>query len=201
MVERGQLNNDEIGYEPEVSTISNLISNTVKLVPGPRKTIQKTIGHVWIAGSSTNAIAGTWTGTQDGQQLVAGPDGDGGRVETVSKVVNQNNKYMDLFNTTTYKDATTTATWSGNGQLTLTSGQFALSESIYKDTITINNAIITVDDDTNVTLELSADGGSNFETFTNDTLRTFNNKGTEILWKITATGNATINNLTIQYNL
>jgi len=79
-------------------------------------------------------------------------------------------------------------------------GDIIQSNSIYLDTDTITKAILTVSDSTNLTLELSADGGSNYETVTNNTEHSFTDTGTELLYKLTATGNALVTFVESKYN-
>jgi|TARA_Y100000310_G_scaffold103241_1_gene101532 hypothetical protein len=196
----GQLNNDEIGSEPDVNNVVKTRQESVKIEMGPTQITSTAIGHVWIAGSSTNAIVGTWTGTQDSSQLVVGPTGAG--TATVVQVINQNNTFIERFNFTTFKDATTTATWTGTGSITLTSAEFGLSTTAFTDGSTnITNAKMEIDDDTNLTLALSSDGGSNFETVTDGVLHNFTNVGTDLRWKITASGNATVTLIKVIYNI
>ena len=87
---------DQLGNDPEIIPLLNAdYYEEIGIEEGPTVISTNTLGHVWIAGSSTNGIVGSWTGTQDGQQLVVGPDGDGGRVETTIRVVNPENVFHE----------------------------------------------------------------------------------------------------------
>jgi len=157
-----------------------------------------TYGDSWIVGSSTNGIVGANTSTQGGGQQVVGSSG---RVNTVLSVVNINNKFREYFKDTSFEDtSTTTADWADTvGQIDFTVGEIAQSLSTYLDTANVVAATLTVDDDTNLTLQLSADGGSNWETVTNETEHAFTNTGNDLRFKFTATGNATVTSVRIKY--
>lgn len=109
----------------------------------------------------------------------------------VSSVINPNNTMIERFNFTTYNDTvSTTATWDISSEVcTFTTGEIAQSLAVYKDT-TKTKATITLEDSTNLTADLSMDGGSNWESVTIGTEHTFTNTGSELKWRLTASGNA-----------
>lgn len=180
-----QQTRDELSSEPTTQPIFKIKQESIKIEECVHKVTKSTIGESWIVGSSTNGIVGTNTGTESGLQQVVGGSG---RVESLLRVVSPNNIFCETFQFTEFNDTgVTTGTWTG-GTLTLTSSQIAQSKEVYKDTGTITKATITITG-TNVgtaTVQLSADGGSNFETVTSGTEHTFTNTGTELKWKITA---------------
>jgi len=107
--------------------------------------------------------------------------------DEVDHWIQQNlNSYTEDFFDEDFEDTTGTASWSTTGSVTFTSGQIALSKSI-----DFNNGTITVAtlNSTEVsgsfTYELSADGGSNFESVTPGTAHTFTNTGTDLRFRIT----------------
>lgn len=119
---------------------------------------------------------------------------------TVESVVNFNNIMIERFNFTTYKSDNTTATWDTSGETcTFTVGEIAESLAVYKDTIK-TKATFTTEDDTNLTAEMSMDGGENWESVTIGTEHTFSNTGSELRWRLTASGNAETKWVNITYS-
>ena len=94
--------------------------------------------------------------------------------------------YTENFIDSDFEDTSGTASWSTTGSVTFTSGQIAQSL-----TIDFNNSAITVAKLTSTetsgsfTYELSADGGSNWESVTSGTAHTFTSSGTDLRFKIT----------------
>ncbi len=111
------------------------------------------------------------------------------------------NIYDENFGDTRYKDTVnTTATWSGTGSVTFTSGQVAQSTSIDLDNSTITAAKLTSTEVSGTLLyELSANGGTNFETVTSGTRHFFANTGTDLRFRITenAASTAEVSNILI----
>lgn len=123
----------------------------------------------------------------------------------IQRVINQSNKHIERFIGTTFKDSSTTADWdTTNEQLDFTTGEIAVSEIIFANNETILSAtIIPVIESgsANLTYELSADDGSNWESVTVSSLHTFTNVGTKLRWRITASGSATITKMEVIYNV
>ncbi len=96
------------------------------------------------------------------------------------------NSYIEDFLDDDFEDTNGTATGWTSGSVDFTSGQIALSKSI-----DFNNGIITsatlnsTEVSGSFTYELSADGGSNFESVTPGTAHTFSNTGTDLRFRIT----------------
>lgn len=191
-------NKDNLGNRDDTRDIIFVrVEEKVQLEEQSTVTQTETLGNSWIVGSSTNGIVGTNTSTQGGGQQVVGASS---RTTTTHNIVNPNNTYRERLTTTNFKDAgNTTATWSGNGQITFTSSQIAQSTSVFNNA-TISVATLFVDDDTNLTLELSANGGSNWETVTNNTQYFFTNTGSDLRFKFTASGAATLTLIRIKYS-
>lgn len=79
-----------------------------------------------------------------------------------------------------------TASWSNTGSVTFTSGQIALSTSIDFNNDTITQAKLTSTEVSgSFTYELSANGGSNWETVTSGVLHIFTNTGTDLRFRAT----------------
>jgi hypothetical protein len=103
------------------------------------------------------------------------------------------NVYTETFGDDDFKSASTNATWSNaNKWLSYTSGQIGQSTSVDYANGTITDAKITVVIDSGTfTLQLSANGGTNWENATSGVLLHFTNTGTDLRWKITEAGAST----------
>lgn len=124
----------------------------------------------------------------------------------VVRVVNPNNTFIEHFRDTQFKDTTnTTATWNTTTfKTTFTSGQIAQTESIFLNNETIYSAKPIIDIDSgSITIELSADGGSNWQEFTNNIESNFTNTGTNLLIKLTEnnTSTAEVTQIKVEYIL
>jgi len=121
-----------------------------------------------------------------------------------SRLLNVNNTFKEKFRDTELIDtvtSTNTVNTSTSFNATFTIGEIMQSKVIAKDNTSFIKATLIVDDDTNLTLQLSADGGSNWETVTNNTEHIFtNNSVAGVKYKLTATGNATITSIKIKYD-
>lgn len=166
---------------------------------GRVRTRTQTIGNSWIVGSSTNGLVGTNTATQGGGQQVVGSDGRGAFI--ISSISNYLDVFRERFNFTTYIDTgnTTATVDTTNEDVDFTTGEILTSLECYKGTTVLTKAILTVDDDTNLTFEARLDG-VNWETVASGVEFTFANTGTTLEYRATASGNATISLLTIDYN-
>jgi len=196
-----QQTRDELSSEPDVQPIYKIKAEKVIIEFGPEKTFTKTLGNSWIVGSSTNGLVGTNTSTEGGGQQVVGASG---RVSTTQRVTNVGNSMRERFNFTTFEDTgVTTADWADTvGLLKMTNTEIAQSESVALNTGTITQATMTVTFDAGVigdlTLQLAADG-STFETVTNGTLHSFTATGTDLKFKITASGTVDLSLVQIDY--
>jgi hypothetical protein len=186
----------EMDTEKSIVFIRN--SEKVMLEEQGSTSSTESIGNSTILGSSTNGLFGTNTGTANGlQQLL----GEHGRVEVEQKRTAPNRTFRTRFSTTDYKStgwAGIPAAWVGDGVVTFEDGYYARSETLF-NCGTVKTATIYVDDPINLTFELTANGGTNWETVTHNTLHTFTNQGTDLRFRITATGNAEISFLRITY--
>lgn len=151
-----------------------------------------TYADSFILGSASNGILGT--------NIL----GDGNRVLTVVAIVNTNNVFRERFRDTTFEDGNTTADWADVvGTLVMTSGEVAVSESCALNDGTKISATITIELSSgslsDITIQLSSDG-TNFETVTEGTLHSFTDTGTDLKFKLTASGNVTVTLVKIAYN-
>ncbi len=119
----------------------------------------------------------------------------------VIRVVNPNRTYIDNLHSTTFKDTSSTATWTGTGEISFgTSSATALSTSIYKNNETVSSATLTATEtgSGSLTYYLSADTGSNWETVTNGEEHTFTNTGQDLRWKASGS-DKTITKMKVEY--
>lgn len=124
----------------------------------------------------------------------------------VVRVVNPNNTFIERFRDITFKDTLeTTATWNTTTfKTTFTSGQILQTEEIFLNSQTIYSAKPIIDVDNGVIkIELSADGGSNWQEFTNNIEANFTNTGTDLRCKLTEdnTSTAEVSLIKVEYIL
>lgn len=193
---------DQLGRPEDKGIFVKRKDETVIVEEGPTHIQTRTLGNAWIVGTATNGIVGINTGTVGGGQQVVGGSG---RVLTLKTVVNPNNIFREHFSTNYFEDTgTTTADWADTeGELNLTNGEIAQSNEIAYATGTITSAKIiataSAGDISDLAFQLTADGGSNWENVTHATEHTFTNTGTDLRFKITASGNVTITKVTVSY--
>lgn len=128
-----------------------------------------------------------------------GTHADAFLAEVEHTVSQGNNIYDEDFNDTDYKGAATTATWTGSGSVTFTSGQIAETSSIDSNNGTILTAKLTSTEVSGSFLyEMTADG-SNWETVTNVSKHFFTNTGTDLRGRATenVAGTGEISNIKI----
>ena len=195
---------DQLGNDPDIIPILNAdYDETVGIEEGPTIIKGNTLGNSWIVGTVTNGLVGTNTGTQGGGQQVVGEEN---RVMTIKRVVNPNNVFHEHFRDNEFEDTdVTTADWDTSAfEIGMTNTEIVQSKAIFLNSINIDNAkiILTLGSGalTDLTIQLSSDGGSNFETVTNNTLYSFTNVGQELKFKITATDTVDITEIKIEYN-
>ncbi len=99
--------------------------------------------------------------------------------------------YVEDFLNTDF-DSGGNATWASSGSVTFTAGQVAESTSIDFANGTIAQVILTSTEESGTFLyEVSADGGSNWETTTSGATHIFTNTGTDLRWRTTENGAST----------
>lgn len=124
------------------------------------------------------------------------------------RVINPNRTYTDNLVGTTFKDTTSTATWTDvtsgtvTGIIFGTGNETALSYPVYLNNENLSTATMTTTMSTSTSsaygLFLSPDGGSNWEEVTSGTSHTFTNTGNDLRWKITGS-NLTCSSIKIEY--
>lgn len=130
---------------------------------------------------------------------------DSGKINIL--ISNPKNIFIERFGFDLLKGSLNTATWdTTNKRVDFTSGQICHIESAYLDTIdnvVITGAKLTVTIDSgSFDLEVSADGGSNWETVTNGVSFSFSNTGYNLQIKITENNTSTgrITKILCEYN-
>jgi len=124
-----------------------------------------------------NPTFGTWD-AQDWGETLPGTD-------TLFQLIQGGGIYIEDFLDDDFEGAGT-ASWSNTGSVTFTSGQIALSTSIEFNNGTITTAKLTSTEVSgSFTYELSADGGSNFETVSSGVAHNFTSTGTDLRFRIT----------------
>lgn len=174
-------------------TIENSVLSPINYIPRYRKVLTQTpVGEgLFIIGSYEYGVIG---------ENALG-NGDIGTPAN-AWVGQYQNSYEEEFVDNDFKDTgSTTATWNtATNELTFTSGQIGQSVAIDYANGTITTATMTVTSSSgSFDLELSADGGANWESVTSGVAHSFANTGTDLRWRITenAASTGTITNIQI----
>jgi hypothetical protein len=184
----GQTKN-QLGSEPNEQDIVKTLSDSIRIEEGPVVVQTATVSSTaFIIDNTHYGILGT-------NKLTVGT---GYNTAGVVEVRNNNNEFIERFNFDLFKDSGTTATW-GDGKVTFANTHIAQSLSCYKGTTTVSFATLILDDVTNLTLYLSANGGTNWEQVTNNVQHNFTKTGKDLRFKIIASGSAEISTLRIRY--
>jgi len=197
MSQSQQATKDEIGPDDKVTPIFIIFREKLEIEELSTVVSTRGIGDSMILGHATNGKLG-----DSRTPIILGDDRDAAVVE---RVVNPNNTFKEFFRATTFKAGATTADWDVTvHDLELTDTEVAQSLQIYLNNDTIYNAKITLTTDdslSNTTIQLSADGGSHWETVTNDVEHTFTDTGKDLRFKLTqATTTVTITKIVVTYN-
>lgn len=124
--------------------------------------------------------------------------------KVIQRIVQSENVYREWFYDDVFKDASTTATWdTTNHKVDFTSGQIAQSTSVCYNNGTIVSVTVSATYSGTLTFQMSADGGTHWETVTLDSSHTFSNTGNDLRWKVTESGSstATLNSMIININI
>jgi hypothetical protein len=199
---REQLGNDSDTFQVLVADFNEtvIVEELSTIVSG------NSLGHVWIAGVPgvycRNSINGTWTGTEDGEQLIIGGTGvDTGRETTVKAVFNPFNIYYETFRFEDFKSTPHTADWNTTlYRLAMTTdtdqtqiyNTVATFSEIYKGGDTIQYVKITATEtkfgNDNILYYVSVDN-LNWETITLNETCYLNTQGTSLYLRIIFVGN------------
>lgn len=133
-------------------------SEQFKAINGPEKIIDRTLSGV------DGVVVGIDPWNEVGVMTVGAPD----NTDVLIAVVNYDNRYLEYFTTTVYKDTSnTTATWNGDGELSFDGASFeeAYSEIIFKDDKNVFKVTITAigTNTENLSYFISSDNGTTYE--------------------------------------
>ena len=169
------------------------IFDFVRDIPYKRRWFKKigrtlTLNSSFILGHARSGILGT-------SQLGAA----GVSAESTTQILHPDNIAEEYIYDNDFKDTgNTTATWDNSAfQWDFTGSQVIQTSSIHLGGATATTGRITfptanITNPGNVTYELTADGGSNWEPISLNTIHTFTNTGTDMRARATSSGNATI---------
>ncbi len=186
-VKYGRDNNDIIGGASDVKNSLEIDSGALQLVgdaltPGADK----------YYGTNSSGTKGFFDVASGSGDLTATAD-----------------KYADLLNNSQYMNCsfdnftdetlvntgTTTMTYnSGNNQYAFTTGQVLESADLYDSSLstTIEECMVSVEYTGPGTIQVTADGGSNWETTSSNEIHTFTNTGSDIRVRFTASGSGVV---------
>lgn len=201
-----QQTRDSIGSNPSILPIPKIFKEELRIHEEPLVIFDRDIDNSWIVGSSTNGIVGAWTGTVGGGQLVVG---DTTNTQTLLRVETGDTYKNFLRDTPTNMDDTSVDYGLLNGTtttatLTTSSNRIDLDNTEviewrlkYNDG-TVSKVTVIFDTDsgrtnidfsTDVTIEVTANGGTNWTAVTNKTQAALT-PGTDVRMRITASTNS-----------
>ena len=185
---------DNIGTNPEVYPILfRFDRQNINVEPGPIQVFTRdtSTDTIW---DRDNWDEENWEGDYDNARVLVG-------------VVNAGNVFHERFRRTDFNDTgTTTATWdTALFKISFLVGQIAQSKPIALNSETYSNATMTLEGSSlsNLTLKLSGDGGTSFETVSNGVNKIFTAPTTAgIKFKLEATGgSAEVTYIKVEYGV
>lgn len=184
---------DQLGRSQDTAIQIKRFTDSIIIEDNTIEISTHTIGSSFIWNHSTNGVWGTssW--------------GEVGRVLTLQVVASPNKIYREHFRDDNFEDTgVTTADWSDTeGFLKFTAAEIAQSSSVAYNHGTVVAATITTTIDAglvaNLAFQLTADGGANWESVTHATEHSFTNTGTDLRFKITASGTVDVTLVRIDY--
>jgi hypothetical protein len=108
---------ESISTDPQVLSIPEIFGESLKVWVEPHIVYNRGISNSWIAGSSTNGIVGTWTGTVDGGQLVVGETGNS---ELLLAVIPSSNVWVNFLRPNSTNDTVNGALVGGGSNINTT---------------------------------------------------------------------------------
>lgn len=132
--------------------------------------------------------AASWEGSYDGSTV---------RI----RIAHNNNYYYETFGTTSFKDTvSTTATWdTTNHRVDFIDGQIMQTLAVALNNGSITAATLNLTYTGTLTLLMSSDGGSHWESVTNAVQHTFTDIGQDLRIKATSTGVSQITLMEVDY--
>lgn len=193
---------DQLGRPGTASFVVKRAFDTVVIEENTTTVYSAGIGNSFILSHTSNGQMGDPELADNGLQVVLGKTG----IETAKVlVVNPNRIYREYFNDTYFVNAAnTSADWAVNeGYLELTSGERVESDSVAFNDGTIGKGKITVTVDTgsesDLSFQLTSDGGSNWEVVTAGVEHTFDNQGTDLRFLVDSAGTVSVSFLRLSY--
>lgn len=201
-----QQTRDELGSEDDLRFIPKRFSEKMAVYQGPTVQEERSIGDRFIIGSFTNGMLGVNNPqvflTNESVDAIWGDATWGisrwteeySNIKEILSVTNPNNLFIENFRSDFMIDDASTGALDGTypGKYTIGSGQQYTSRLAYKDptsTNKITTALVSVDsDEIPGQIMLSADGGLNYESFTNGVEQSFVNQGYELIVKLQNSG-------------
>lgn len=183
-LQEDQLANQDVIVE--VLTVDNATYSPIQALPRYRKILQKSVsGNVFIFGHPTYGIIGT--------SII----GDLA-AEATGFVQQYQNSYTETFADIDFDNTgATTATGWGTGTLSFTNGQIGQSLSVDYNNSTITSVKLTASSSTNLLFYVCANG-STWELTTSGATHAFAVTGSDLRWKATASGNASLTSLKLE---
>ncbi len=183
---------DQLGRPEDVGVFIKRKEETCTVEEGPTviSTVDVSSRTIWERDAWSSDSSYDW-------------EGDAKPANVVTTVVNRNNIYREHFSNAFFEDTgSTTADWADTvGELDMTAAEIAQSNEIALNTGTITAAKITATLSAGVVgdlaFQLTANGGSNWENATHNTIHTFTNTGTDLRFKITASVEVKINQILV----
>ena len=202
-----QQTRDSIGSNPAVIPIPKINKDTLTQWAGPIVIYDRDIDNSWIVGSSTNAIVGTWTGTAGGGQLIVGATTN---TEALLRVSPANGQYVNFLRDTTENtsDASDIGLLDNSATTaTINTSTFRIDwgvDEVVVWRISYNDGVVStatvlfnedsertdIDFSTDVTIEVSANGGTNWTTCTNKVQQALTHSGQDVLLRVTCGSSA-----------
>jgi len=190
---------DDIGTESATSLIPKQFSERISITQGP--IVQEILvfpgRNTYNSGKkyNTGLIYNAFEEAQDSVMILGnGLLGELGifeigesQIDIIKQVTSINNKFIDKFDLTLFKDTNnTTATWTGTGSVTFTSGQVAESTQVYKNSTTITKITLSSTEVSgSFDYKVKSSLAGTFEAITLDTELTLAVSGTELYFQVT----------------
>lgn len=183
---------NQIGELPDVFGLPISFSEDIQIVPLFSKQFIMNPNDSFILGSPTNGVLGT-------NMLGDRSTEDDSFVFPYQNIVEE-----DLLDTTFINESVTTSTINGDGIATFTNGQILQSKTVAKIRQNISSVLVTDLNGSNLSIQVSNDGGSNYINATVGNVVKFTNSSNTdaLMYKITASANTTLTGpIKIQINI
>ena len=116
----GDMSNSKLNKPSSEITQQQIIVSKINIEERTETWEETELGNAWTVGSPTNAIVGTWTGTQGGGQLVVGASNLG--TATIIRAINPNNIFIEEFDNDDFIDTSNSTGTRSDGSYLLNGG-------------------------------------------------------------------------------